>query len=304
MFEFESVAGDGVLINVHDWEPDTVRAVVIIAHGAAEHGARYARVAQRLNEHGYAVYAPDHRGHGRTGQAAIMGVFAASDGWNKAVADLDQLVSLARQRHPGVPVALIGHSMGSFMAQQYLGEYGTHIDALVLSGSTELSGFADLIPLLQAEAAQQGRDAPSVLMGQMMGGGFNEGFTDGDTGYEWLSRDPVEVARYVDDPLCGFELSTGAWLDMIAANRIPAEPTDFGSIDRHLPIYLFAGEHDPVNAGMTGLRALERVYSNAGFDRLDTCYYPEGRHEMLNETNRDQVTDNLVRWLDTHLLSD
>lgn len=301
MFTFESAAADHASIHVQDWPLDNPRAVVIIAHGAAEHAVRYARAAAALNEAGYAVLAPDHRGHGLTGQAATLGVFAAEDGWNKSVADLSQLVSIARGRYPGKPVVLMGHSMGSFMTQQFIGEYGDQIDAAVLSGSTILAGFAELVEPLAEECRTLGRDQASPLMTQMMGSGMGAEFDDGDTGFEWLSRDADEVRKYIDDPLCGFGLSSGAWYDMIGNNRVPMTPDGFSNTQKSLPLYLFAGDKDPVNGNLEGLHALVGLYQAAGFTDVETKYYTDARHEMLNETNRDEVTADLIAWLDQHV---
>lgn len=301
MFTFESDAADGAHIHVYDWPVANPRATVVIAHGAAEHAQRYARFADALNTVGYAVLAPDHRGHGLTGQAAKLGVFASEDGWNRSVADLRTLVQIARQRHPGLPVVLMGHSMGSFMTQQFIAEYGCEIEAAVLSGSTVLAGFAELVPVLEAEVQNQGRDLPSPVMTAMMGDGMGGEFSDGDTGYEWLTRDRDEVAAYVADPLCGFGLSSGAWFDMIARNRVPASADDFGATPRNLPIYLFAGDQDPINGQLQGLHALEAIYQQAGFGNVSTRYYENGRHEMLNEINREEVTADLIKWLDANV---
>jgi alpha-beta hydrolase superfamily lysophospholipase len=297
--QFVSAAGDGAIIVYHVWPgPQPPRAVVVIAHGAAEHGLRYARFAAALNAVGYAVVAIDHRGHGETGKRAKLGVFADADGWNRAVADLHQLVEHVRAHHPGVPVVLFGHSMGSLMAQQYLAEHGANLAAAVLSGSTLVGGFADLVPLLAAEMAAAGRDAPSELMAAQMGGGFNAGIDDPQTPYDWLSRDAAEVQQYIDDPLCGFPLSCGAWHDMIATHRIPCTPAEFAQVPRELPLCVLAGDGDPLNQNLVALHELVRRYREAGLAGITELYYPGGRHEMLNETSREQVTADLLAWLD------
>lgn len=300
-FSFVSAAPDHAEIFVRCWPADAARAVVLIAHGAAEHAARYARIASRLNAGGYGAYAVDHRGHGRTGAVAALGVFAAEDGWNRAVADLRQLVGIIRERHPGLPVVLMGHSMGSLMAQQYLAEYGDSIDAAVLSGSTLVDGFGELVPLIEEEVVENGREAPCRVMAQMMSGGFSAGIENPRTGHDWLSRDHDEVQAYIDDPLCGFELSAGAWIDMIKYNRIPRTPEEFARIPPDLPIYLFAGEQDPINQNLAALHELLRRYAQAGLHKVSSRFYAGGRHEMLNEINREEVTADLLAWLDSHV---
>jgi alpha-beta hydrolase superfamily lysophospholipase len=229
---------------------------------------------------------------------ATLGVFAASDGWNRAVADLRQLVDHVRAHHPGVPVVLFGHSMGSLMAQQFVAEYGEAIDAAILSGSALVDGFADLAPLLADEVATLGRDAPSQLMAAQMGGGFNAGIENPQTPFDWLSRDAAEVQAYIDDPLCGFPLSCGAWHDMIAVNRIPRTAEEFARVPRRLPLLLMAGSADPLNQNLAALHELARRYRAAELVRVDEQYYPGGRHEMLNETSREEVTAALLGWID------
>jgi alpha-beta hydrolase superfamily lysophospholipase len=300
MQEFElTSAADGTRIACLEWRASgKPRATVAIAHGAAEHGRRYARFAAALTAAGYATLAIDHRGHGRTGRLARLGVFADTDGWNRAVADLHRFIEVARERHPGLPCVLFGHSLGSLMAQQYLAEHGETLAGAVLSGSTLVDGFADLAPLLAAEVAQHGRDAPSTLMAaQMGGGGFNAGIAEPRTPFDWLSRDAAEVQAYIDDPLCGFPLSAGAWSDTVAANRIPRTPAQFARVPPGLPLCVLAGDADPLNQGLAALHELVRRYRDAGVTRITELYYPGGRHEMLNETNRDAVVADLLEWL-------
>ncbi len=300
METLQLVSDDGTRVFVYHWPLASPRAVVQIAHGAAEHARRYARLAGALNAAGYAVLANDHRGHGQTA-AGRLGVFAATDGWNRAVDDLARVTAQAKERYPDAPLVLLGHSMGSLMAQQYLVEHGAKLAALALSGSTVADGFRDLVPLLQQELDANGREAPCELMGQLMSGGFNVGIEHPRTTHDWLSRDEDEVQAYLDDPLCGFELSVGAWHDLLTTNRIPERPEDFAAADRDLPIYVFAGAEDPVSDRTTALETLLARYAEAGFTRVTRRFYPGARHEPFNETNRDEVTRDLLAWLDQAL---
>lgn len=298
VISFTSDAPDQMPIFMRVWPVENARAIVLIAHGAAEHGARYARVAEALNSAGYAVGAPDHRGHGLTGSRAQLGVFGDTDGWNRVVADLDRAAALLRERHRGLPLVLFGHSMGSLMTQQYVAEYGTRIDGAVLSGSMLIDGLLDLAPLVEAEVTRSGRHAPCTVMAEMMaGGGFTAGLEDVETPFDWLSRDRAEVRAYVDDPLCGFPLSAGAWVDLLKHNRIPRTSADYARIPRELPVYVFAGDKDPVNQNLTALHELLRRYTATGMRRVSSRFYPSARHETLNEINREQVTADLLDWL-------
>lgn len=280
---------DGLQLYVRVWLPSQVRGAVMIAHGAAEHGGRYARVAQLLAGTGYAVYANDHRGHGRTARnPEELGRLAESGGWERCVADLGELTQHIRERHDGASVALMGHSMGSFLAQQYITLHGENLSALVLSGSTQLEA-------LPGEKAAEAADVedPFAIM--------NAAFTPTRTPFDWLSRDPAEVDRYVADERCGFALSEATFEQMLASVTHAYLPEKLARVPKELPIYLFAGERDPINAGLVGLKALIEMYRAAGLTNLSWHFYPGGRHEMLNETNREEVMANLLRFLDEHL---
>ena len=277
---------DGAQVHVRAWLPDRVRGVVQIAHGAAEHGQRYARVAKALADAGYAVYANDHRGHGRTVRgAAELGRLAEAGGWDRCVADLAELNEHIQGRHVGAGVTLLGHSMGSFLAQQYLVEYGETLTALVLSGSTKLAAPPGVAPADPVDASD-----PFAVM--------NAAFAPTRTPFDWLSRDPDEVDRYIADELCGFALSDATFAQMLASVPRSYQPERLARIPVDLPIYLFAGDRDPVNQGLAGLEALIETYRNAGLTKLAWRFYPEGRHEMLNETNRDEVVADLIQWLE------
>jgi len=283
---FHLGCSDGAQLHVRAWLPSRVRGAVQIAHGAAEHGQRYARVAKALAEAGYAVYANDHRGHGLSVRSPDeLGRLAETGGWDRCVADLAELNEHIRDRHAGAGVTLMGHSMGSFLAQQYLVEYGDTLAALVLSGSTKL----EAIPGGASTGSAEESDPFAVM---------NAAFEPTRTPFDWLSRDPDEVDRYIADELCGFALSEATFAQMLAAVPRNYQPAKLAGIPVDLPIYLFAGDCDPVNAGLVGLEALIETYRSAGLSKVTWRFYPEGRHEMLNETNRDEVVADLIHWLD------
>jgi alpha-beta hydrolase superfamily lysophospholipase len=258
------------------WPRADARGVVVIAHGAAEHAGRYDRFATALDAAGYETWGLDHRGHGHSPGPRGLGDFGEG-GWDALVADILQLVRHARTATKTGRLVLFGHSMGSFAAQQLVLDHSAEIDALILSGS----------------GARQARveDAPPPAPP-------NAAFEPARTPYDWLSRDEAEVDRYIDDPLCGFEAQTGRTADRGLNFARIMEASSFAGVRPDLPIVFVSGDQDPVGRNLAGLRILEQRYADAGVQRVDTQYYAGGRHEMLNETNRDEVTANIVSWLD------
>ncbi len=300
MNEFTLPASDGVGVQCYGWPLTAPKAAVQIAHGMGEHALRYDRLAEALNAAGYAVYANDHRGHGKTGaqQLGYMG----PDGWNRVLADAFELNRHVRNNHAGIPCILLGHSMGAILAQQYITRYGASIDALALSGS---GGFRDSptswIPRLAArfETWRLGPDATSDLLQKLLFGGANKPFDGPEAnGFEWLSRDPAEVQQYIDDPACGFVISAGSLCDMYAGLSVMQDPHALQMIPKSLPIYIFSGADDPVHGEQRGLMRMIDAYRQAGIEQVEYKIYPEARHELFNETNRDEVTRELIAWFD------
>jgi alpha-beta hydrolase superfamily lysophospholipase len=299
---FTLAAADGVPLFVYRWLPDAPpKAAVHIAHGLAEHAGRYARLAAALTAAGYAVYANDHRGHGGTArQPQELGFFAASDGWRKCVDDLWQLNRRIAADHPGLPVVLIGHSMGSFLAQHVISEHGQALAGVVLSASNgkppPLAAAGRLIARI--ERYRLGPRGKSALIHALGIGAFNKPFAPARTEFDWLSRDAAEVDKYVADPLCGFRCSVQLWIDLLDALGEIADPARQARIPKHLPVLVIAGGNDPVSANTKGLQQLLAAYHAAGLERVIHRFYPAARHELFNEVNRDEVTHDVLAWLD------
>ncbi len=296
--EFRFRADDGVALFGRRWLPEgRPRAVVQIAHGLAEHSARYARLAGALNAAGYAVYANDHRGHGPSSAPGDLGHFADADGWTKTVGDLWSFNRVISAEQPGVPIVFLGHSMGSFLGQAFVAEHSDALAGVVYSGS---NGAPPPIAtagrlLARAERLRQGRRGKSKLLNQMLFGDFNKTFRPARTDVDWLSRDTAEVDAYVADPLCGFPFTNQLAIDLLDGLAGLLAPERLGRIRKDMPIYVFSGEGDPVGANIKGLID---TLKKAGFTRLTTRIYPDARHETLNETNRGEVMRDLIEWLD------
>ncbi len=299
---FTISGGDGATIAAYRWIADAgdPRGVVQICHGACEHAGRYARVAKRLVDAGFAVYATDHRGHGRTGaEFGRLGI-ARPGGWSAIVDDVHRMTQRIAQAHPGLPIVLFGHSMGSILAQGFIQHWGGEIDALVLSGTTGDAGVdEEAMSLVTALGEGESADQPSELFAAMFEG-FNQPFSGEDaTGFEWLSRDQAEVELYVNHPWCGHQLSNGFVADMLAGVTAIWAPEADARIPRDLPVLVISGSEDP--AGGTDLQAVHSLverYRHLGAGPVTVKIYQGARHEVLNETNRDEVESDLVAWID------
>ncbi|MEU5242168.1 alpha/beta fold hydrolase [Streptomyces lydicus] len=297
-------APDGARIATYTWLPESglPRALVQIAHGAAEHGRRYDRFARFLAGHGYGVIASDHRGHGATAPSTGGRGVVGEDAWRAIVSDLKGIGNHAAAAHPGVPLVLLGHSMGSMLARDYAQEYGADLAGLILSGTFRTLPGLDIesaVADLERESAEHGRTAPSSFIPRTFSS-FNDAFPH-RTGYEWLSRDAAEVDAYVADEDCGFPFSAGLALDWVRAIRKINDPENLARIPRGLPVHLAVGELDPCHQGMTLIHELLEDFRYLGVRELTWRAYPDARHEILNETNRDEVQEDLLAWLDKHV---
>ncbi len=296
--EFDFRADDGQTLLARRWLPEgPPRAIVQIAHGLAEHSARYARLAAALNAAGYAAYANDHRGHGPKAAAADLGHFADEGGWDKVVGDLWTLNRLIAAEQPGTPIIFLGHSLGSFLGRGFIAEHSDALAGVALSGSNgKPPAIATLGRLIaREERLRLGKRGKSDLILQLWFGEFNKPFKPARTAFDWLSRDEKEVDAFVADPLCGFPFTTQLAIDVLDALPYVTSRKSLAAIRKDMAVYVFSGERDPVGANIKGLI---QDLKAAGFTELTTRIYPGARHETLNETNRDEVTRDLIAWLD------
>jgi alpha-beta hydrolase superfamily lysophospholipase len=280
-------SADGTVIATTAWTDVTGAPIgaVQIAHGLAEHAARYGRFAQALNAAGFLAFATDHRGHGRTG-CDRLGDFGPA-GFDGLIADVAQFGAAIAAEHPGLPVFLLGHSMGSFASQSVIVDGAAPYAGVALSGSTALD-------VLAAGMASAPADAPAGLEA------FNAGF-EHRTGYEWLSRDEAEVDAYVADPWCGFDVPAEAIPSLFGQAARLADPAVLAGIRSDLPILIASGSDDPLAGGGQLVELLGQRYRDAGVADVTVVVYPGARHEILNETNRDEVTADIIAWLTQHL---
>jgi alpha-beta hydrolase superfamily lysophospholipase len=280
---FTYPARDGVEIVGYRWDAaDKPRGAVQLTHGMGEHVQRYGDLARALTGHGLVVYGQDHRGHGATARSEEELGQLGPDGWAQLLDDIDLLVSRIHDEQPGLPLVLLGHSMGSFAIQQYLLGHSDRVNAVVLTGTTALDQLEPALDL----------DKPIDLAA------FNAAFQPARTEFDWLSRDEAIVDAYIADPRCGFGMDTASAKDMFAGARRMADPAQVSAVRADLPLYVAVGELDPVNANLALLNVLVDRYRAAGLTDVTVRTYPGARHEILNETNRDKVVASMLDWLD------
>ncbi|AEA67409.1 MULTISPECIES: alpha/beta hydrolase [Pseudomonas] len=296
---FWLTATDHSRLFVNQWLPETAPlAVIMLAHGMAEHSGRYARLAQALCDEGYGVCAMDLRGHGKTGEEAILGHFADEDGWAKVVGDLASLNHHIVQQYPDTPILLLGHSMGSYIAQGYLLHHSASLHGAILSGSNfqPVTLYRSARLIARFERRRQGATGRSALIEWLSFGSFNKKFKPTRTPFDWLSRDPAEVDQYVHDPLCGFRCTNQLWVDLLGGLQQISKASNLAQIDPGLPVLVIGGECDPVSEGKR-LKDLADALRDAGIRHLQLTIYPQARHELFNETNRDEVTADVLAWI-------
>ena len=279
------------------------RGVIVIAHGMAEHASRYARFAASAVEEGYAVLAGDHRGHGATAAPGGFGFVAEKGGWERVVADMGTVLDAARRAWPDVPVFLMGHSWGSFLARDLAARRGGDLAGLILLGTG--SGVGALTrpatAICAGESRLRGPRHPSRLLNALAFGPYQRHFAPNRTEADWISRDAKEVDRYVADPWCGFVCTSSFFRDLVAGQGAVNTASHAAAVPADLPMLLASGDRDPVGAMGRGVQRAATLYRRAGVREVSVLLYPGGRHELLNETNRDQVTGDILTWIDGHV---
>lgn len=292
-------AQDGHIIQTFVWANPDAKAWIHILHGMAEHAERYNDIACALVDAGYAVVAHNHRGHGNNLSDDELGLFSAKDGWKKVLQDVD----FVRQSiTDDKPYFLLGHSMGSFIAQSYMSTQPEKVAGLVLSGTniqpTSLLKSGNVIAKI--ERFRLNPLKVSRLLQYLSFEAFNNAFKPIRTEFDWLTRDESIVDITIDDPRCGFDCKIQLWLDLFSGLIDLYAEEGYKKIQDDLPIYIFGGDKDPVGASGKGLYLLSKAYKEAGQTQVSLKIYEGGRHEMLNETNRDEVYKDLITWINSH----
>ena len=304
---------DGTKLYLYKWSPDqNPKAVLHIVHGMAEHALRYKRLAEKLTQAGIEVWAADQRGHGKTanlelndpGRGGLLGHCSDSNSIACVTADIHAVNAEIRRIKPNIPMFLLGHSWGSFLVQNYI-EYSEEIkiDGCILSGTKGPDGFLIKagVPLMIVLSALKGQRKGSRMAKSIGDGAYNKPFKPNRTVFDWLSRDEKEVDKFIEDPLCGFLCSSGFYRDLVKLLYNIHRADALARINRSLPVYVFSGSADPVGEMGKGPTLLVDAYRNHGMEDFEFVLYPGARHETLNETNREEVEENLLSWVNKHI---
>ena len=285
------------------WEPEeTPWAVIQVAHGMIEHIGRYEEFAQAMNRAGIAVIGHDHPGHGRTAKPGELGEFAEKNGVRRVNGAMAQVARFAKHKFQGIPHILLGHSMGSFYARQYLCEYGHELDGAIIMGTgfqpKALVQFAR--STCRALAAVHGWQYRSKLVANLSFMGYNKGL-EGRTTHDWLNRDQAEVDKYLADERCTFTFTLNAYYSMFSGILRLHDPAFLAKIPKGLPLLFLAGDADPVGEQGKGVQRAIQSLKDAGVQNIECKLYPGARHELLVETNHMEVFEDICSWLEKHL---
>ena len=275
------------------------RAILHICHGLGEHSGRYLGFARFMAARGFHVYAQDHRGHGlTTAPDAPQGRFATKGGVDAVISDVKAVSDVARATHPGLPVLLFGHSMGGLIALNTALSYPRDYQALAVWNSNFAVGAAGRLAqvVLKTERALKGSDVPSLILPKLTFDTWGRAMPDHKTQADWLSRDRSEVAAYLADPLCGFDISISLWLDVFALSFRGTEQELLARLKKDLPIHLVGGGQDPATEGGKAMSWLSHRLAERGFSRVTKRIYPDMRHETLNEIGREAAMQEFADW--------
>jgi len=306
--QFYFHANDRTELNTFLWEKEEdgqqPKAVVQLAHGMAEHVLRYEDFCEFLVDNDFIVYGNDHRGHGNSIKAPDdKGFFAMKNGFEKVVEDMKQLSDFIKREYPEIPLFILGHSMGSFLTRRYIQRYGNQVDGVILSGTGGDKGLLGKIGLLFAkwERKRIGPRTPSPLLNKLTFGNYNKNFTPVRTEFDFLTRDEAIVDAYIADDKCGFICSAGFYVDLISGIKLIHKKGELEKTPKDIPIFLIAGDQDPVGNNGKEVEALYEEFQKHGYENVAFKLYENARHEILNELNKEEVYEDVLRWMNAVL---
>ena len=299
-FYYTSASGNTKIHAVRYIPDQKIKAILQISHGMVEHIERYEDFARYLNSKGILVTGNDHLGHGSSVNSPDdFGYFAKKDG-NKAVLyDVYQLTQITKESYPNLPYFLLGHSMGSFIARQYLCQFGGELDGVILMGtgypSPLLVQFGRCLTGILSLFL--GSDFRSPLVNYLAFGSYNKHFQPVKTSKDWLTKDPKQVQKYLSDPRCQFIFTVNGLYHMFTGISHLYHQKFLKKMPSHLPVLFVSGKEDPVGDLGKGVIKSARSFQKAGMKNIKVKLYPDDRHEILNETDREVVYRHLYRWI-------
>lgn len=299
-FYFNSSTGKNKIharMCVPDTEP---RAIVQIIHGIAEHIDRYDEFMSFLADNGIIAVGTDHLGHGKSIESEEQtGFFAYDNGWDYVVRDEEVLRLAMHENYPELPIIVFGHSMGSFITRTLLIRYPDAFNAAIISGTGNQSAALVNGGLFMGNLVTglKGAHHYSKFLNNLAFGSYNKIYENPKTEYDWLSRDEVNVQKYIDDPLCGFIPSCSLFRDMMTGVKFITNKKNLTAMNKDMPVYFMSGDMDPVGECGKGVQKAYNNFLEAGMKDVSIKLYPGGRHEMLNEINKDEVYADILAWL-------
>ncbi len=296
---------DGSEIYLRKWLPERdPRGIIQIAHGMTEHAGVYTDFIAALLEAGYGVYGHDHKGHGKTvKREEDYGHFKPNVGWNEAVSDVI-FVSETIRKEQTCPLFLLGHSMGSFLSRRAVQLKGELYDGFLISGTGGNPGILGSIghKVATIEMKLRGEKTKSPMLNFLSFGNFNSHFKPNRTKFDWLSSDNNQVDKYIADPLCGFICTTSFYRELFSGVLEVNKLEEFKKTPKNLPIHIFSGDRDPVGDMGKGVKEVYENYKKCEVKDVTLRLYENGRHEMFHEVNKDEVFQDLISWLDKHIV--
>lgn len=274
-------------------------AVLQFCHGMAEHSKRYEAFGEFLASQGIVFCICDHLGHGESiNSEADLGYFAKKDGWRNLVEDAAKFTVIMKQQYPNIPYFIAGHSMGSFVARAYLSTHGELVDGGVIIGTGNATPLiAAGVSVSKLIAFFKGERYRSKLLDKLSFGGYTKRIADVRTSSDWLSRDAKHVDQYRTDPLCGFIFTASGFKDVSTMMRFVSTKKWAESVPKNLPIFLLAGDQDPVGEYGAGVKKVSTMLQTSGVKDVTLKLYEGGRHEILNETNYNEVYTDIASWI-------
>ncbi len=288
---------DGHKIPMRHWPVSQPRGVIHVVHGMAEHSGNYDDVAAFFNQHHFAVLAHDHRCHGLS--TTQLGNVDKIQNWQGVLEDMPLIHNWIKATYQQTPVIIVGHSMGSFVSQHFVQHHPHAVQALALAGSdflpTWFTGAASR--LAKIETCRQGANGRSDLIHGLAFGKFGKAIKNARTEFDWLSRNPAWVDKYIADPLCGFRMANAYWREFLKTLSEIYTPTALKKIPKELPVYIFAGSDDPVGHNSKGVKKLANAHKKYRKAEITLKIYHEGRHDILHDSNASEVRYDLLSWL-------